>query len=141
MAAAKTTAATTIVGGTNDNQLKRQRKKRQRCSSGGDGNSNGDGNGDGDRNKNSANTDNGASTTAMMMMYPGSASRQKTALLPRLSPSDRHHRCSRAEMMAAMGTTTMATVAALTLTMRTTTGEIEEDILAGVECKPEQWGI
>ncbi len=44
-------------------------------------------------------------------------------------------------MLAAMGTTTMATVAAVTSTMRTTAGEMEEVIVAGVECKPEQWGI
>jgi hypothetical protein len=44
-------------------------------------------------------------------------------------------------MLAAIGTTRMATVAVATLITRTTAGEMKEMIVAGVECKPEQWGI
>ena len=44
-------------------------------------------------------------------------------------------------MLAAMGTTTMATMAAATLMTRTTAGEMEGVIVAGVECKPECWGV
>jgi hypothetical protein len=52
-----------------------------------------------------------------------------------------HCRCRHAEMLAAMGTTTMATVAAATSTTRITAGEMEGVIVTGVECKLEQWGI
>jgi hypothetical protein len=44
-------------------------------------------------------------------------------------------------MLAAMGTTTMALLAVATMTKRTTAGEMEEVIVAGVYCKPEQWRI
>jgi hypothetical protein len=40
-------------------------------------------------------------------------------------------------MLEAMGTMTTGLVAVVTLTTRTTAGEMEEVIVAGVECKPE----
>ncbi len=65
---------------------KLQQKKQRHPSGGGDGNSNDNGNGKGDRGKNNANANNWASTTATMTTHPGSASQQKTALLPQPSP-------------------------------------------------------
>jgi hypothetical protein len=140
-AAAKTMVATIIAGGKNNNQLKaaaeetlavqrwrqrkQQRQQKWRLW----------------RDKNSADANNGTSTTAIMMTHPGSALRQKTTLLPWPSHPCRHHRRRRAEMLAAMGMTTTATVAAVTSMTRTTAGEMKGVIVAGVECKPEQWGI
>ncbi len=137
VAAAKTMVAATIGRAQTTINSKWQRKKQLRCSSGGDGNSNGNGNGNGDSDKNGANADKEASTTARTTMHPGSASRQKNALLPWPSPSWRHRLCRCAEMLAAMETMTMATVTAGTLTTRATAGEMEGMIVAGVECKPE----
>jgi hypothetical protein len=71
--------------------------------------------------------------TLIAMIHLGSASRQKTALLHWPSPSRCHCRCHRAEMLAAMGTMTMVTVAAATLTTRTTAGEMDGLIVADVD--------
>jgi hypothetical protein len=109
-----------------------QQKKWRRCSGSGNGNSNGDGNGDGDSDKNGANADNEASTIATTTMHPGSALWQNTALSPWPPPSRCHRRCRRAEILAAIRTMTMATVAAATSMMRTTAGEIEGMIGLGL---------
>ncbi len=83
--ATKTMVATAMVGGIDD-----RGRKGGGNGGGHNGNRNSNRNGAGGSDKNNTNANKGASTTATRTTHPESALQQKTALLPRPSPSLHH---------------------------------------------------